>query len=77
MASTRMQTTPDASTQQDDRPEGDSLAPQHEEIAILAYSYWELDGCPDGTHVDHWLKAEKILRGELEQASASPDRFQL
>jgi hypothetical protein len=59
----------------------DSLpaSPQHDEIAILAYSYWEADGYPDGFDLDHWFRAEQTLRG-MEIApdpAASRDRLQL
>ncbi len=29
-----------------------------EEIAKLAYSYWEADGCPEGSDMRYWLRAE-------------------
>jgi hypothetical protein len=32
--------------------------PLAEEIAKLAYSYWEADGCPDGSDMRFWLRAE-------------------
>lgn len=28
------------------------------EIAKLAYSYWEADGCPEGSDMRYWLRAE-------------------
>ncbi len=31
-------------------------------IRIRAYEIWELEGRPDGRHVEHWLKAERDLR---------------
>lgn len=36
--------------------------PTHEEIARLAYSYWESRGCPHGSSVEDWLRAERELR---------------
>lgn len=33
-----------------------------EEIAKLAHHYWVTDGHRHGSHVDHWLRAEKELR---------------
>jgi hypothetical protein len=29
-----------------------------EEIAKLAYSYWQADGCPEGSDMRYWLRAE-------------------
>lgn len=34
----------------------------HEEIAILAYSYWEGRGYQGGCPIDDWLRAERELR---------------
>jgi len=36
--------------------------PPHEEIARLAYSYWEARGCPHGSSLEDWLRAERDLR---------------
>ena len=36
--------------------------PTHEEIAALAYSYWEARGCVDGSQEEDWLRAEQELR---------------
>jgi len=33
-----------------------------EEIAVLAYSFWEQDGHPEGRDLEHWLMAEAQLR---------------
>jgi hypothetical protein len=33
-----------------------------EEIAALAYSYWEARGCQAGSAEDDWLRAEQQLR---------------
>ena len=35
----------------------------HEEIARLAYSYWEAGGRREGTALADWLQAERILNG--------------
>ena len=37
--------------------------PTHEEIARLAYSYWEARGREGGSPADDWLAAERALRG--------------
>jgi hypothetical protein len=39
-------------------------APQHDEIARLAYSYWEARGCQGGSHLDDWFRAEQELKKE-------------
>jgi len=33
-----------------------------EEIAALAYSYWQARGCQGGSPVEDWLRAERELR---------------
>jgi hypothetical protein len=41
-------------------------AAEHEQIARLAYSYWQDRGCPDGSPEEDWFRAEVDL---LEQAA--------
>lgn len=36
-------------------------APTHEEIAMLAYRFWEARGRPQGSGVEDWLRAEREL----------------
>ena len=36
-------------------------APAHEEIACLAYSYWEARGCRGGSPWEDWFRAEREL----------------
>ena len=36
--------------------------PAHEEIAMLAYSYWEARGRRHGSDREDWLRAERELR---------------
>lgn len=38
-------------------------APTHEEIAELAYSYWEARGGHGGSPWDDWFRAEQELMG--------------
>jgi DUF2934 family protein len=33
-----------------------------EEIALAAYCLWEQEGRPQGRDVEHWLRAEDVLR---------------
>jgi Protein of unknown function (DUF2934) len=42
-------------------------APTHEEIARLAYSYWEARGWQGGSSLDDWFRAELELK-ERNQA---------
>ena len=35
--------------------------PPHDEIASLAYSYWEARGRQGGSSIEDWLRAEKEL----------------
>lgn len=35
---------------------------EHEEVARLAYSYWEARGCQGGSPEEDWLLAEQQLR---------------
>jgi hypothetical protein len=36
--------------------------PTPEEIGIRAYEIYVSEGCPAGSDLDHWLRAEKELR---------------
>jgi hypothetical protein len=36
-------------------------APSHEEIARLAYAYWESGGRQHGSHEEDWYRAEREL----------------
>ena len=36
--------------------------PAHDEIARLAYAYWEAGGRRDGSSLEDWLRAERDLR---------------
>jgi hypothetical protein len=36
--------------------------PTPQEIAVQAYYYWEQRGCPDGSSLDDWFRAERDLR---------------
>lgn len=40
---------------------------EHDEIALLAYSYWEARGCPHGSPEEDWFRAE----GELRQKATA------
>ena len=36
--------------------------PSHEDIAVLAYSYWDARGFQGGSPEEDWLRAEQELR---------------
>jgi len=44
--------------------------PTHEEIAKLAYSYWEARGCQGGSPEDDWARAEQELGVSVSAAVA-------
>ncbi|HLY16167.1 MAG TPA: DUF2934 domain-containing protein [Bryobacteraceae bacterium] len=46
-------------------------APKFDEIAQLAYSYWEARGYQGGSSEEDWLRAEQELRGSLAMSAAS------
>lgn len=48
--------------QQNERNEPDDLEAQREEIARIAYTYWQSRGCEDGHDVEDWLMAEEEVR---------------
>ncbi len=37
----------------------------HDEIALLAYSYWEARGCPYGSPEEDWFRAEQDLQRKV------------
>ena len=54
-------------------PEADYpvFAGNHEEIARLAYSYWEARGCPIGSPEEDWYRAEMDLRQPIAAAATA------
>ncbi len=36
-------------------------SPTHDQIAALAYEYWQLRGCPIGSPEEDWRRAEQEL----------------
>ena len=50
-------------------PEGSSeIRPTHEDIAALAYTHWQEERCPEGTHEENWLRAEQELTPDRNSA---------
>jgi hypothetical protein len=43
-------------------PDGGGYEPSREEVARLAYLYWEARGCQGGSPEEDWLRAEQELR---------------
>ncbi|HUJ20709.1 MAG TPA: DUF2934 domain-containing protein [Bryobacteraceae bacterium] len=52
-------------------PEADGSQPDREEIARLAYAYWQARGCPHGSPEEDWLRAESDLQLSAKAASAT------
>jgi Protein of unknown function (DUF2934) len=48
-----------------------AVTPTFEEIAALAYSYWEARGCQGGSPESDWLRAEQELRHGLTAAATA------
>ena len=42
-----------------------------DQVALLAYSYWEARGCPDGSPEEDWLRAEQNLRPLANRAATA------
>ena len=62
------QTEPDV-TVHDDAEESIFSQLSHEEIAVLAYSFWMERGQPEGSPEEDWLRAERELRSRRRNAS--------
>jgi hypothetical protein len=43
-------------------PPPDGGDPEPEEIARLAYQYWQQRGCPTGTPEEDWFRAEQEIK---------------
>ena len=56
-----------------ERASDEISAPTYEEIAELAYSYWEARGGHHGSPWEDWFRAESELK-EMEQREAGPRR---
>lgn len=44
-----------------------------EQIAALAHAIWIDRGRPDGRDLDHWLEAERQLRGDVRRPAAADE----
>ncbi|HVN03628.1 MAG TPA: DUF2934 domain-containing protein [Bryobacteraceae bacterium] len=50
-------------------PAFESYTPTFDEIAQLAYSYWEARGYQGGSPEEDWLRAEQELRSSLAKVA--------
>lgn len=50
---------------------GPATSPTFDDIAQLAYSYWESRGYQGGSSEEDWLRAEQELRGSLTTSAAN------
>ena len=48
-----------------------TASPSHEEIARLAYAYWEARGHPHGSAQEDWFRAERELLRRRSSAEPS------
>jgi hypothetical protein len=39
-------------------------------IRARAYAIWEKEGKPDGRHLEHWLRAKRLVAAEELRAAA-------
>src|SRR5687767_2479854 len=54
-------------------PSSAPLPPTQEQIAALAHAIWIDRGRPEGSDMDHWLEAERQLRGEVRVPAAADE----
>jgi hypothetical protein len=45
----------------DGKPSAEAHPPEHEEIALLAYMYWEQRGRPADSPEEDWFRAEEEI----------------
>ncbi|HEX3746264.1 MAG TPA: DUF2934 domain-containing protein [Bryobacteraceae bacterium] len=48
-------------------PKAESVNRPENEVATLAYSYWQQRGCPDGCPEEDWFRAERELSGQTQR----------
>ena len=48
------------------------MEPEIEErIRARAFAIWEQEGRPDGKHLEHWLRAKRLVAAEAARAMAA------
>jgi hypothetical protein len=64
---------PAAAEQETVAPQADAAAivPSYQEIASLAFLYWEARGCQGGCPEEDWLRAETELRNRTARSAAA------
>ena len=60
---TKMAVEPDSTADESARFEPEN----QQEIATLAYEFWQTRGCPDGSPEEDWFRAERELQGRRER----------
>jgi hypothetical protein len=50
-----------------------NIMEREEEIRGLAYRMWLEEGCPDGRNVEHWLKAEAMMKRKNGEQHTEPE----
>jgi len=48
-------------------------SPTPEQVSALAHAIWLDRGQPEGMELDHWLEAERQLKGEVREPLAADD----
>jgi hypothetical protein len=72
-----VETLAPAAEQETAAPQAETAAPaaawvpSYDEVARLAYSYWEARGCHGGCPEEDWLRAEEELRSRSASAAAA------
>lgn len=56
--------------EQTDTPSQEPVDPAADRtlVAAIAYEYWKLRGCPEGSPEEDWFRAEAALRAETTEA---------
>jgi hypothetical protein len=55
-----------------ERVEQEDLDGRREEIALIAYSYWQTRGCVDGYDLEDWLMAEQEIQARHSSRRQEP-----
>ena len=53
------------------RSDGRAQEPSRDEIALIAWQFWQDEGQPEGKADEHWRRAEEQLRGRESNSSAA------
>jgi len=61
---TKMAVEPDSIADESARFEPEN----QQQVAALAYGFWQARGCPDGSPEEDWFRAERELQGLRERS---------